>query len=52
MELSPNGYTYKILPYLRLREHCRTGGGKIVRARRWRDFVVRLCLGVASVATP
>jgi hypothetical protein len=47
----PNGYVYKILLYLRLREHCGRWSRKIV-SLKIRDFVVTLCLLVTSEARP
>lgn len=40
VESSSNGYIYKTLPQIKLREYCRGGGGKIVRAKESVSFLV------------
>jgi hypothetical protein len=39
VEARPNGYIYKIFPYLKYKEHCGRGDRKILRARRTGNFL-------------
>ena len=48
---SPNGYIYKTLPFLRLREHYRREKQTYCKSQKIGEFVVKLFLIVTSKDT-